>query len=382
VTIAVAGCVAQAEGDEIMRRAPAVDLVVGPQSYQRLPELLAEAQTGRRVVATDFAVAEKFAVLDRIGHSTPPGAARRHTAFLTVQEGCDKFCAFCVVPYTRGAEVSRAAAAIVAEAERLAGEGVREVTLLGQNVNAWRGSGPDGAAWGLGALLFRLAAIPGIARLRYTTSHPNDMDDGLIAAHRDLGALMPYLHLPVQSGADRILAAMNRRHRRADYLRLIERIRAARPGIALAGDFIVGFPGETEEDFLDTLRIVDEVGYASAFSFKYSPRPGTPAASLPQVAEPVKAERLARLQAAIIASQRRFNAARIGTTAEVLFERTGRHSGQIVGRSPWLSPVQVAGDAALIGTIATVTITEAGPNSFFGALTGGPETAQFVEAAA
>ena len=383
VTIGITGCVAQAEGDEIMRRAPAVDLVVGPQSYQRLPDLVVSARSGKRVVATDFAVAEKFGVLDRIGHRPPPArAAPRYAAFLTVQEGCDKFCAFCVVPYTRGAEVSRPTAAIVAEAQRLADEGVREVTLLGQNVNAWRDTGADGAARGLGDLLFRLADIPGIARLRYTTSHPNDMDDALIAAHRDLDALMPYLHLPVQSGSDRILAAMNRRHRRADYLRIIDRVRAARPGIALAGDFIVGFPGETEEDFLDTLIIVEEVGYASAFSFKYSPRPGTSAASFPQVPEAVKAERLARLQAAIAAAQRRFSATRVGTTAEVLFERTGRHPGQIVGRSPWLSPVQVEGDPGLIGTIAPVTIAEAGPNSFFGTLPGGtPKPAQ-VEAAA
>jgi tRNA-2-methylthio-N6-dimethylallyladenosine synthase len=369
MTIGVAGCVAQAEGDEIMRRAPAVDLVVGPQSYQRLPDLVRAAKGGERAVATDFAVAEKFGVLDRIAQQPRRNkGTERYAAFLTVQEGCDKFCAFCVVPYTRGAEVSRPLAAIVAEAERLAAEGGREVTLLGQNVNAWAGAGPDGATWGLGRLLFRLAAIPGIDRLRYTTSHPNDMADDLIAAHRDLEALMPYLHLPVQSGSDRVLAAMNRKHRRADYLRLIERIKAARPGIAMAGDFIVGFPGETEEDFRDTLRIVDEVGYASAFSFKYSPRPGTPAAALPQLPEPVKTERLARLQAAIVDSQRRFNASRIGMSADVLFERRGRHAGQVVGRSPWLSPVQVDGDAGLIGTIATVTITGAGPNSLFGAL--------------
>lgn len=370
VTIGVTGCVAQAEGDEIMRRAPAVDLVVGPQSYQRLPALVAEAKVGARVVATDFAVTEKFGVLDRLARRprTADSTAPRYTAFLTVQEGCDKFCAFCVVPYTRGAEVSRPLAAIVAEAGRLAGEGVREVTLLGQNVNAWRAEGPDGRVWGLGRLLFRLAEIPGIDRLRYTTSHPNDMDDALIAAHRDLDALMPYLHLPVQSGSDRILAAMNRRHRRADYLRIIDRVRRARPGLAFAGDFIVGFPGETEQDFEETLRIVDEVGYASAFSFKYSPRPGTPAAVLPQVPEQVKAERLARLQAAIDASQERFQESRVGRTAEVLFERTGRHPGQIVGRSPWLVPVQVEGDAGLIGSIQRVTITGAGPNSLFGML--------------
>jgi len=373
VTIGVAGCVAQAEGDEIMRRAPAVDLVVGPQSYQRLPELVAEVTGGRRVVATDFAVAEKFDALERLAAHprAAGGATRRYAAFLTVQEGCDKFCAFCVVPYTRGAEVSRPVAAIVAEATRLSEEGVREVTLLGQNVNAWAAEGPDGSEWGLGRLLFRLAEIPGIARLRYTTSHPNDMDDALIAAHRDLDALMPYLHLPVQSGSDRILAAMNRRHRRSDYLRLIERVRTARPGMALAGDFIVGFPGETEEDFADTLRIVDEVGYASAFSFKYSPRPGTPAAALEQVPEPVMAGRLARLQDAINASQGRFHTSRVGQAADVLFERTGRHAGQVVGRSPWLSPIHVEGDAGLIGSIRSVTITGAGANSLFGTLAAG-----------
>ncbi len=366
VLIGVAGCVAQAEGAEIIRRAPAVDLVVGPQSYQRLPEIVARARAGGGVVETEFAVREKFAALDR------PAIARpgRHAAFLTVQEGCDKFCSFCVVPYTRGAEVSRSVAAIAAEARRLAAEGVREVTLLGQNVNAFHGEGPDGRAWGLGRLLFHLAEIPGLDRLRYTTSHPRDMDDALIAAHRDLDELMPYLHLPVQSGSDRVLAAMNRRHTRADYLRTIEKVLAARPGMAIAGDFIVGFPGEEEADFADTMRIVEEVGYASAFSFKYSPRPGTPAAGREQVAEPVKAERLARLQEAIAASQAAFNASRVGMIAEVLFERPGRHPGQIVGRSPWLSPVQVSADAALVGSIARVEITDVGSNSLFGRVVG------------
>ncbi|MCB1499841.1 MAG: tRNA (N6-isopentenyl adenosine(37)-C2)-methylthiotransferase MiaB [Bauldia sp.] len=374
MTIGVAGCVAQAEGDEIMRRAPAVDLVVGPQSYQRLPELMRDVGRGERIVATDFAVAAKFGTLDRLVQrpAAVPGADRRYTAFLTVQEGCDKFCAFCVVPYTRGAEVSRPVAAIVAEATRLAETGVREITLLGQNVNAWRADGPDGRDWGLGRLLFRLAEIPGIDRLRYTTSHPNDMDDALIAAHRELDALMPYLHLPVQSGSDRILAAMNRRHRRTDYLGIIARVRSARPEIALAGDFIVGFPGESEDDFDDTLRIVGEVGYASAFSFKYSARPGTPAASLEQLPESVKSERLARLQAALDASQASFNAAQVGRTVDVLFERHGRHAGQIVGRSPWLAPVQVDGPASLIGAIHPVTITAAGPNSHFGTLADPP----------
>ena len=367
VLVAVAGCVAQAEGEEIVRRAPVVDLVVGPQSYQRLPEIVARAHQGARVVATEFAVEEKFAAL------TAPGLRRdgRVAAFLTVQEGCDKFCTFCVVPYTRGAEVSRPVGAILAEARRLAGDGVREVTLLGQNVNAWSAEGPDGTTWGLGRLLFALAEIPGIDRLRYTTSHPRDMDDALIAAHRDLDALMPYLHLPVQSGSDRILAAMNRRHRRADYLRLVERLKRVRPDLALAGDFIVGFPGETESDFADTLAIVAEAGYAAAFSFKYSPRPGTPAATMAgQVPEPEKAERLARLQAVIGEHQAAFNRSRIGRAAEVLFERPGRHSGQVVGRSPWLSPVQVEGAAALIGTIGRVVITDVGANSLFGRLAG------------
>ena len=365
VLVAVAGCVAQAEGSEIMRRAPQVDLIVGPQSYQRLPELIAEAAAGKRPVETAFATADKFAALDRPG----AGRFRGVAAFHTVQEGCDKFCTFCVVPYTRGAEACRPAAAILAEARRRAGEGVRELTLLGQNVNAWRGEGPDGRSWGLGRLLVALAEIPGIDRLRYTTSHPRDMDDELIAVHRDLDALMPYLHLPVQSGSDRVLAAMNRRHSRGDYLRLVDRIRAARPAIALASDFIVGFPGESDEDFEETLSIVEEVGYASAFSFRYSPRPGTPAATrADQVPEAIKAARLARLQGLIDASQQAFHRSRVGEVAEVLFERNGRHAGQIVGRSPWLSPVQVEADAGLIGAITLVRIDAVGPNSLFGSL--------------
>jgi len=367
VLVDVAGCVAQAEGEEIARRSKVVDLVVGPQSYQRLPEMIARAGKGRAVIGTDFATADKFAALAK--PSAPPREAR-YAAFLTVQEGCDKFCTFCVVPYTRGAEVSRAAPAILDEARRLASEGVREVTLLGQNVNAWTGEGPGGRPWGLGHLLHALAGIPGIDRLRYTTSHPRDMDDALIAAHRDLDALMPYLHLPVQSGSDRILAAMNRRHTRADYLRLVERIRAARPDIAFSGDFITGFPGESDADFADTLAIVEEVGYASSFTFKYSPRPGTPAAAMDQVAEEVKSERLQRLQAAIERHQRAFNAARVGTVAEVLFERRGRHPGQIAGRAPWLQPVQVQGDESLIGSIARVTISRLDANSLHGELAG------------
>lgn len=361
VRIAVAGCVAQAEGDEIVRRQPAVDLVVGPQSYHRLGDLIDRARRNGPTVETEFSVQEKFAALDRLA----PRHGRRVAAFLTVQEGCDKFCTFCVVPYTRGAEVSRDAGAIVAEAERLAAEGVREITLLGQNVNAWHGLGDDGREWGLGRLLFRLADIPGVDRLRYTTSHPRDMDDDLIAAHRDLDGLMPYLHLPVQSGSDRILAAMNRRHTRRDYLDVIDRIRAVRSDIALAGDFIVGFPGESEADFADTLAIVDEAGYAAAYSFKYSPRPGTPAASAEdQVAEPVKDERLQRLQALIAARQAAFMTSQVGRSAEILFERPGRHPGQLVGRSPWLIPVHVEAPASLIGTVARVSLTAAGPNSF------------------
>jgi tRNA-2-methylthio-N6-dimethylallyladenosine synthase len=289
-----------------------------------------------------------------------------------VQEGCDKFCTFCVVPYTRGAEVSRPAAKVIAEAEALARGGAREITLLGQNVNAWHGEGPDGRDWSLARLLARLAEIDGIARLRYTTSHPRDMGNDLIAAHRDLPPLMPYLHLPVQSGSDRVLAAMNRRHRRADYLRLVERLRAARPDLALSGDFIVGFPSETDADFEDTMRIVEEVGYASAFSFKYSPRPGTPAAgAAEQVPGPMKAERLARLQALIHDRQTAFNAAMVGRRTEVLLEKPGRYPGQLTGKSPFLQAVQLDAPASLLGSVVPVTIERIGSNSLFGALTPG-----------
>ena len=367
VTIAVAGCVAQAEGEEIIRRAPVVDLVVGPQSYHRLPDLLARAEREGAVVDTEFPIEDKFDILK--APSREATRARGVCAFVTVQEGCDKFCTFCVVPYTRGAEVSRPVMKLVAEVERLAGAGVREVTLIGQNVNAYHGEGPDGVAWTLGRLLERLAELPGIARLRYTTSHPCDMEASLVAAHRDLPSLMPYLHLPVQSGCDRILARMNRRHTRADYLKAIARMRAAQPKMAFSSDFIVGFPGESEEDFRATLSLLDEVGYASAFSFKYSPRPGTPAADMPdQVPEAVKSERLYRLQAAIDRHQAAFNARCLGRSFEILFEKTGRHPGQIVGRSPYLQPVQVMAPAILIGDIATVTITDIGTNSLFGAL--------------
>jgi tRNA-2-methylthio-N6-dimethylallyladenosine synthase len=362
--IGVTGCVAQAEGSEIIRRAPSVDLVVGPQTYHRLPDVLTRVRRGEKVVETEYAIEDKFEHLPKLRRAEV--ARRGVTAFLTVQEGCDKFCTFCVVPYTRGSEVSRPVAQIVAEAERLADAGVREVTLLGQNVNAWHGEGPDGSEWGLGRLLFRLAEIPGLARLRYTTSHPRDMDDDLIAAHRDLGALMPYLHLPVQSGSDRILRAMNRRHTSADYLRLIGRIRAARSDIAMSGDFIVGFPGETEADFEDTLKMVREVSYASAFSFKYSPRPGTPGAEMDgHVAEPVKDERLQRLQALLGEQQQAFTNSMIGRTMSTLIEKPGRQPGQKVGRSPWLQPVIVDEKVAEIGDIIDVRITNAGFNSLF-----------------
>ena len=365
VLVAVAGCVAQAEGQEILRRAPAVDLVVGPQNYHRLPGLLARA-TREPVVDTEFPVEDKFDFLK--SPSREKTRARGVSAFVTVQEGCDKFCTFCVVPYTRGAEVSRPVTKIVAEVQRLADAGVREVTLIGQNVNAYHGEGPDGRPWTLGRLLHHVAEVEGIARLRYTTSHPRDMDESLIAAHRDLACLMPYLHLPLQSGSDRILAAMNRRHTRADYLRLIERMRAARADLALSSDFIVGFPCETEDDFRDTLDVVEEVGYAGAFSFKYSPRPGTPAANMEQVPEEVKGERLQRLQAAIDRHQVAFNAACQGKIFDVLFEKPGKYQGQLVGRSPYLQPVQAMAPPALIGEVVPVKVTEISANSLFGTL--------------
>ncbi len=373
VLVAVAGCVAQAEGEEILRRAPVVDLVFGPQSYHRLPDLVARAERGGKVVDTEFAVEDKFAALAPATRAAT--RARGVTAFVTVQEGCDKFCTFCVVPYTRGAEISRPAAKIVDEAARLVDAGVREITLIGQNVNAYHGEGPDGRAWSLAQLLERLADA-GVERLRYTTSHPRDMSEDLIAAHGDLPALMPQLHLPIQSGSDRILEAMNRRHSRADYLTLVARLFAARPDLALTSDFIVGFPGETEADFADTLSLVDEIGFSGAFSFKYSPRPGTPGAERDdQLDEAVKSERLARLQRAIDASQADFNRRCVGRTVSVLFERLGRHSGQIVGRSPYLQPVQIEAPASLIGKIAPVTITEVASNSLFGALTQQPALA-------
>jgi tRNA-2-methylthio-N6-dimethylallyladenosine synthase len=358
MTIAVAGCVAQAEGEEILRRQPAVDLVVGPQAYHQLPELIARAHRARgERLAADFAPDEKFDALTMARR--PSGVS----AFLTVQEGCDKFCTFCVVPYTRGGEWSRPVEAIEAEARELAAKGVREVTLLGQNVNAYAGEG------GLAALVRRLAKIPGLDRIRYTTSHPRDMDEGLIAAHAEVEALMPYLHLPVQAGSDRVLKAMNRAHTAESYLKLIETIRAARPDIAISGDFIVGFPGEREADFEATLSLVREVGYASAFSFKYSRRPGTPAAAMPgQVAEEVKDERLARLQTLLASQQQAFNGRQVGRVLPVLFEKAGRHPGQIVGKSPYLQAVHATGPDRLIGQIVPVRIDAAGRNSLAGVL--------------
>ncbi len=369
MVIGVAGCVAQAEGNEILRRAPAVDLVIGPTTYHRLPEALKRARSGERVVQTEYAVEDKFE------HLPAPDKAKTRmrgvTAFLTVQEGCDKFCTFCVVPYTRGSEVSRPVAQIVSEAEKLVEGGVREITLLGQNVNAWHGVGADGREWGLGDLLSRLGEIEGLARLRYTTSHPRDMDDSLIEAHRSMVKLMPYLHLPVQSGSDRILKAMNRRHTAAEYLALIARIRAVQPDLALSGDFIVGFPGETDEDFEDTMRLVEAVGYAQAFSFKYSTRPGTPGAELgDQVPEDVKAKRLEKLQALLFSQQRAFAESCVGREIDLLLEKEGRMPGQLVGRSPWLQPVNVDAKASQIGDIIKVRIIKAGPNSLFAEMIG------------
>ena len=379
--IAVAGCVAQAEGKEIFRRNQSVDLVVGPQSYHRLPQLLALARSQGRAIDTEFPVEDKFA------HLTPASPARTRarglSAFVTVQEGCDKFCTFCVVPYTRGAEMSRPYAQIQDEVTRLVRDGVREITLLGQNVNAWHGLDAVGQSTDLADLLFRLSQIEGIYRLRYTTSHPNDMNDALIAAHGHLPKLMPFLHLPVQSGSDRILAAMNRNHTVQDYIDSIAAIRAARPDIALSSDFIVGFPGETEADFQGTLALIEKIGFASTFFFKYSPRPGTPGADLAdQVPESVKSDRLARLSALVEAQRHAFNESMTGRTMDVLFEKVGRHSGQIVGKSPYLQPVQVEADATLIGTVQRVEITGCSTNSLFGRLAGpqpGPKDQNIME---
>ncbi|MEY9180446.1 tRNA (N6-isopentenyl adenosine(37)-C2)-methylthiotransferase MiaB [Bradyrhizobium sp. USDA 313] len=365
--IAVAGCVAQAEGEEIVRRAPVVDVVVGPQSYHHLPELLKRAGDEGRAIETEFPAADKFGFLAQ----PKPDAirARGISAFVTVQEGCDKFCTFCVVPYTRGAEVSRPVAKIVDDVKRLADNGVRELTLIGQNVNAYHGDGPDGKTWPLGRLLERLAKIPGIARLRYSTSHPRDVDDSLIAAHRDLGALMPFVHLPVQSGSDRILAAMNRKHTADDYRRVIDRFRTARQDIAFSSDFIVGFPGESEQDFLATLALVTQIGYAAAYSFKYSARPGTPAADMQETVSPAEMDqRLERLQELIDSQQSAFNKALIGSTVDVLFERPARKEGQIVGRTAYLQPAHVMASPDIIGQILPVRIDSLERYSFLGDL--------------
>lgn len=361
--IAVAGCVAQAEGEEIVRRAPAVDLVFGPQTYHRLPQLLARQRQARKaVVETEFPAEDKFEGLD--GRALP---SKGVAAFLTVQEGCDKFCSFCVVPYTRGSEFSRPVEQVLAEARRMAQQGVKEFTLLGQNVNAYHGLDARGRSLGLAGLVAELSRIEGIERLRYTTSHPRDMTDDLIAAHAENPKLMPYLHLPVQSGSDSILKAMNRGHTAETYLRLIEKIRTARPDIALSGDFIVGFPGETTSDFESTLKLIRDVGYASAYSFKYSPRPGTPAAeSSKRVPETEKSARLKELQALIHAQQTAFNASLVGRTVPVLLEKPGRDPGQLVGRSPYLQSVHVQAEAALIGTIVDTHITGVGTNSLSG----------------
>ena len=365
--IAVAGCVAQAEGKEIIRRAGAVDLVVGSQNYHRLPDMIARVQGGEKVVDTEFPVEDKFDVL-----AAPRRDAitkRGISAFVTVQEGCDKFCTFCVVPYTRGAEVSRPVEKIVAEVARLTDAGVREVTLIGQNVNAYHGLGADGRPSTLGQLLRRLADVPGVLRLRYTTSHPRDMDGDLVAAHGELPELMPCVHLPVQSGSDRILAAMSRKHTRRDYLEVIARLRARRADLAFTSDFIVGFPGETDADFRQTLTLVDEVGFAGAYSFVYSARPGTPAAEMnDQVPPAEKSDRLQRLQAAITRHQRGFNAGFAGRTIDVLLEKPGKLPGQIVGRSPYLQAVHVMAPVSLIGSVKRVTVTEIGSNSLFGTL--------------
>jgi tRNA-2-methylthio-N6-dimethylallyladenosine synthase len=362
LVIGVAGCVAQAEGEEIFARAPFVDLVLGPQTYHRLPEMIAKLARGTEpVLDTEFPPEPKF---DHLPDSTAPQAV---SAFLSVQEGCDKFCTFCVVPYTRGAEFSRPAAAVVAEAERLVDSGAREITLLGQNVNAYHGIGLDGAAWGLGRLIEALAALPGLERLRYTTSHPRDMSDELIAAHRDIEKLMPFLHLPVQSGSDRMLEAMNRGHSIDDYRRIIDRVRAARPDIALSSDFIIGFPGESDDDFAATLALVREIGLAQAFSFKYSKRSGTPGAAMRgQIAEAVKSERLQILQELIEGEQRRFNESCAGRVLPVLFEKPGRHPGQLAGRSPYLQWVHAQAPSRCEGRVVPVRITAIGPNSLAG----------------
>jgi tRNA-2-methylthio-N6-dimethylallyladenosine synthase len=365
--LAVAGCVAQAEGAEILARAPYVDIVLGPQTYHRLPEMVAAAsRAAGAVLQTDFPAESKFDHLPDAATAQTPGGI---TAFLSIQEGCDKFCSFCVVPYTRGAEMSRPAAAVLAEARRMTQAGAREITLLGQNVNAYHGAAPDGSTWGLARLLYALAEIPGLARLRYTTSHPRDMTDDLIAAHGAIPALMPYLHLPVQSGSDRVLAAMNRRHTAADFTRIVERLRAVRPDIALSSDFIVGHPGETDADFDATMKLVTDIRFAMAYSFKYSPRPGTPAAGAPlQVPEQTRDARLQTLQAVLREQQHAFNRSCVGLDVPVLITGPGRHPGQMAGRSPWLQPVHLVGPGSLAGQIVHARIDAAHPNSLSGVL--------------
>jgi tRNA-2-methylthio-N6-dimethylallyladenosine synthase len=361
--IGVAGCVAQAEGKEIMRRAPAVDLVVGAQSYHHLPALLAKAGN-KKAIETEFPLDNKFNHLPRVSN-----AKAAVIAFLTIQEGCDKFCTFCVVPYTRGAEFSRPVAKITDEARHLVQSGVREITLLGQNVNAYHGIGPDGKEWNLGKLLFALAEIPQLQRLRYMTSHPRDMHDELYQAHRDLPQLMPFVHLPVQSGSDKILKMMNRRHTVKNYLKIIGRLRKMRDDLALSSDFIVGFPGETEEDFEATMKLAQEVTFASCFSFKYSPRPGTPAAGMEQVPEEIKSERLARLQALLHDQMCAFSGALVGKTLPILFEKPGRKPGELSGRTPYLQPIEAKAPPHMKGEIADVQVTRAGTYNLFGEIT-------------
>jgi len=358
--IAVAGCVAQAEGGEISRRAPEVDIVVGPQAYHNLPEMVAAVGRGERVVDLDLPGLDKFGKL-------PARRKQPPSAFLTVQEGCDKFCTYCVVPYTRGAEISRSWADLLDEAKAIVDAGAREITLLGQNVNAWGGEDDSGKLQGLDGLIRALDKIPELRRIRYMTSHPNDMTEGLITAHGDVEKLMPFLHLPVQSGSDRILKAMNRSHSRDSYMRILDRVRAVRPDIAFSGDFIVGFPGETDADFEDTLSLVREVGHAQAYSFKYSPRPGTPAADMAdQIPMEIMDERLQRLQAQIVADQTAFNDRTVGRTTDVLLERPGKFDGQLIGKSPWLQSVHVLAPDLSIGDIVTVQITDSGPLSLKG----------------
>jgi len=359
--IAVAGCVAQAEGKEISRRAPSVDIVVGPQAYHRLPELMEVAKSGKKALDTDMPAVSKFDVLPSRGKQARP------TAFLTVQEGCDKFCTYCVVPYTRGAEISRPWTDLVDEAKALVDGGACEITLLGQNVNAWSGEDDKGQQQGLDGLIRALDRIPGLKRIRYMTSHPNDMTDGLIAAHGDVATLMPFLHLPVQSGSDRMLKAMNRSHSARSYLDILDKMRKVRPDIALSGDFIVGFPGETDQDFAETLEIVRAANYSQAFSFKYSPRPGTPAAGMDeQIAPEVMDERLQRLQALLNEQQYAFNQQTVGRTTDILLERKGKLDGQLIGKTPWLQSVHIISPDLEIGDLVEIDVTQAGPNSLTG----------------